>query len=169
MPEDATDTGRVVVIGVGNILMGDDGIGVAVIEALRKENLPGHIELYDAGIALSDVLAAIGNCARVILVDSCKAGGEPGTIYRSTCRPEKWETTPLGDSLHDMNVVHALQLHRLAGGNLGEVVLVGIEPKEFTFLHEGLSFVLQERLPAVLQAVRDELGTPSELRRGGTR
>ncbi|MFH1602599.1 MAG: hydrogenase maturation protease [Pseudomonadota bacterium] len=169
MPEDATSAGRVAVIGVGNILMGDDGIGVAVIEALRKEDLPGQVELYDAGIALSDVLATIGDCARVILVDSCKAGEKPGTIYRSTCRSEEWETTSLGDSLHDINVVHALQLHHLAGGNLGEVVLVGIEPKEFAFLHEGLSSVLQERLPAILQAVRDELAIPSELRRGGTR
>jgi len=162
-------TGRAVVIGVGNILMGDDGIGVAVIEALRSEALPEHVELYDAGTALSDVLSTIGPCARLIVIDSCTAGGSPGTIYRSACRSDEWEAGSLGDSVHGLNVVHALQLHRLAGGELGEVVLIGVEPKEYSCLQQGLSPVLQERLPAILQVVRAELGTPSEIRRGGTR
>lgn len=162
----ASATGRAAVVGLGNILMGDDGVGVAVVEALRKESLPAHIELYDAGTALQDVLPSVAHCARVILVDCCRAGGSPGAIYRSTCPPDDWVAGPFGDSLHDLGVVQALRLHRIAGGNLGEVILIGVEPQDVV-LREGLSPVLQTRLPVVLKAVRDELGTPSEDRRGG--
>jgi len=160
------DAARVAVIGVGNILMGDDGVGVAVINALRTQSLPENVELYDAGTALSDVLASLGRCARVIFVDGCKAGGEPGSIYRSVCGPEDWSSQALGDSLHDIGVVHAVQLHCIAGGEIGEVVCIGVEPEEIV-LREGLSRTLQDRLPAVVKAVRDELAVPSNTRRGG--
>ena len=156
----------VAVIGVGNILMADDGVGVAVIEALKEEPLPAGTELYDAGTALNDVLALIQRCDRVILVDSCKSGAKPGSICRSRLRPDEWENTPLGDSLHDIDVLDALQMHRLAGGRIGELILIGIEPEQVV-LHQGLSPSLRKRLPEIVQAVRNELVTPSKTRRGG--
>jgi len=165
MPRASTAT-SVAVIGVGNILMADDGVGVAVIEALKKEPLPAGTELYDAGTALNDVLALIQRRDRVILVDSCKSGGQPGSIYRSHLRLDEWENTPLGDSLHDINLLDALQMHRLAGGQIGELILIGVEPKQVT-LHMGLSPALRERLPEIVQAVRNELVTPPKTRRGG--
>jgi len=149
-------TDRVAVIGIGNILMGDDGLGVAVIEALRKESLPESVELYDAGTALQDVLAVIADCERLILIDSCRAGGEPGSIYRTLWCPDDWTGESLGDSLHDIGVIHAIQLHRIAGGEIGEVVLIGVEPQDVS-LREGLSPALQECLSAVVRAVRDEI------------
>lgn len=157
---------RIAVVGIGNILMGDDGIGVAVIEALRQEELPAGVELYDAGTALSDMLSVIGSADRVIFVDSCRADGEPGSVYRSVCRPDDWASEPLGDSLHDIGVAHAVQMHRLAGGRLGEIVVIGIEPKEVA-LREGLSPALQSRLPDIVQAVRNEAQALSRTRRGG--
>lgn len=149
-------TPRIAVIGIGNTLMGDDGVGVAVA-ALLDGSLPRNVDVYDAGTALQDMLSCVGRCERVILIDSCAAGGAPGTVYRSILHPDDWETAPLGDSLHDMDVVHALRMHRLAGGSLGEVALIGIEPGEVS-LREGLSPALEARMPAILQAVRDEIG-----------
>jgi len=164
MPRTAATS--VAVIGVGNLLMADDGVGVAVIEALKKEPLPPGAELFDAGTALHDVLALIHHRDRVILIDSCKAGGKPGSIYRSRLRLDEWENAPLGDSLHDTNVLDALQMHRLAGGRIGELILIGIEPEQVV-LRQGLSPALRERLPEIVQAVRNELVTPSKTRRGG--
>ena len=158
--------GTVAVIGVGNVLMGDDGIGVAAVEELRGESLPDNVELYDAGTGLLDVLPKIGRCERVILVDSCSAGGRPGTVYRSRLDPDDLEAAPLGDSLHDLDVVHALRVHRLVGGELGEIILIGIEPESIT-LRDGLFPAVRAALPAVVQAVRDELEPPAKRRRGG--
>ena len=169
---------RIAVVGIGNILMGDDGVGVAVIEALRRETLPDSVELYDAGTALPDVLAVIGSADRTIFVDSCRSGGEPGSVIRSLLGPEDWRSEPLGDSLHDIGVAHAVQMHCLAGGNLGEIVVIGIEPLDVA-PREGLSPALAARVPAVIEIVRRELSaddrtdggrlvqpTPSEKRRG---
>lgn len=157
---------QIAVIGVGNTLMADDGIGVAVVEALRQTDLPENVQLYDAGLALSDVLALIPECRRLILIDTCTGGGEPGAIYRSTIPSDDWQTAPLGDSLHDLNVIHALHLYRLAGGQCGDVVVIGVEPHEVV-LRDSLSPTLRHRLPDIVAAVRRELVTPSDTRRGG--
>jgi len=151
----------VAVIGVGNPLMGDDGVGIAVIRELGKENLPSHVELFDAGAALLDILAEVAHCARIILVDCCRAGGEPGTLYRTPMDPDHWRTAPPGASLHELNVVHALQLHRIGGGKLNEVILIGIEPEEVA-LREGLSPAVRKCLPAVVAAVLQECEVPAD-------
>lgn len=159
-------TASCVVIGVGNTLMADDGIGVAVVEALKKHALPEHVQLYDAGTALSDMLTMIPDCERMILIDACTGGDEPGAVYRSVLSSDDWETLPPGDSLHDMNVIHALQMHRLTGNQVGEVVLIGIEPQE-VILRDALSPALRNKLPEIVETVRRELVTPSNTRRGG--
>jgi len=160
--------GAIAVVGVGNLLMGDDGVGIAVIRELGKDAaLSGHVELFDAGTALLDVLPEIEHCARIVLVDCCRAGGAPGSVYRTRMQLDQWQTEPLGESLHDLNVLHALQLHRIVTGKMNEVVLIGVEP-ESVVLREGLSPVLRERLPAIVAAVRAELEPPANSRRGGT-
>ena len=160
-------TGRIAVVGLGNILMGDDGVGVAVVEALRCEELPANVELFDAGTAFQDLMQELEGFARVVLVDSCKAGGEPGAIYRNVHQPDAWDADPMGDSLHNMGVAQVLRLHEVARGELGEVVLIGIEPADIQ-LREGLSTELERRLPVILQSVRNELVIPLEERPGGT-
>jgi len=156
----------VAIVGLGNPLMGDDGVGVAVVRMLQGQALPEGTDLYDAGTALLDVLPAAGSRAKMVIVDSCRAGGRPGTVYRTTLHPDEWETTPPCHSLHDLDAVHALRLHRLAGGRLGEVVLIGVEPAE-VLPRNGLSPALRRRLPLIVRAVRQELQAPAT-RPGGT-
>lgn len=151
----------VAVVGVGNPLMGDDGVGIAVIQELAKEGLPSGVELFDAGTALLDILPEVAHCRRIILVDCCRTGAEPGTLCRTPMQPDEWQTAPPGASLHELNVVHALQLHRIGGGKLNEVILIGIEP-ESVALREGLSAAVRKRLPAILAAVRQECEVPAD-------
>ena len=73
----------VAVVGVGNPLMGDDGVGIAVIRELARQSLPAHVALFDAGTSLLDILPEVAHCERIILVDCCRAGGEPGTLCRT--------------------------------------------------------------------------------------
>ena len=153
--------GSVAVVGVGNPLMGDDGVGIAVIRELARERLPSHVELFDAGTALLDILPEVEHCERVILVDCCRAGGKPGTLYKSPIRLDRCQTAPPGFSLHDLNVVDALQLHRIGGGKLNEVTLIGIEPEEVA-LRDGLSVAVRKCLPAIVAAVRRECEIPAD-------
>jgi hydrogenase maturation protease len=168
LSEQLLNVQSVAVVGVGNLLMGDDGVGIAIIRELAKEaRLPGHVELFDAGTALLDVLLEIEHCGRIVLVDCCRAGGAPGSIYRTRMQLDQWQTDPPGESLHGLNVLHALQLHRMVTGKMNEVILIGVEP-ESVALREGLSPALRERLPAIVAAVRAELEPPATGRRGET-
>jgi hydrogenase maturation protease len=141
--------------------MGDDGVGIAVIRELCKENLPFQVEFFDAGTSLLDLLPEIEHCRRIILVDCCRAGGEPGTLYRTPMQPGQWQVEPLGASLHELDAAHALELHRLVGGKLNDVTLIGIEPAQVA-LREGLSPAVRERLPEIVAAVRRECKIPAD-------
>jgi hydrogenase maturation protease len=68
------------IIGIGNPLMGDDGIGNAVIELLRGQTLPAVVELIDGGCAGLTLLQLLEGCRRAILIDAADFRAEPGTI-----------------------------------------------------------------------------------------
>ena len=70
------------VIGVGNILMGDDGVGPKVIDLLKARGLDSRAELLDAGLALSEVLCDLEPETPLVIVDAVRGGNPPGTIYR---------------------------------------------------------------------------------------
>ena len=72
----------VAIIGIGNILRKDDGIGVHVINELEKEGLPSTIQLVDGGTSTLDMLGYFLDYERIIVVDCLKAGYEPGTILQ---------------------------------------------------------------------------------------
>jgi hydrogenase maturation protease len=83
-------------------------------------------EALDAGTAFFMLAPDLRRFDRLIIVDAVRAGGAPGSVYRFL--PEDVETRDAGISLHDMGVMEALRLERLAGGATGNVVLYGIEP-----------------------------------------
>ncbi|MFP3946925.1 MAG: hydrogenase maturation protease, partial [Archaeoglobaceae archaeon] len=73
---------KIAVIGIGNILLGDEGVGVRIVEELRKSDLPENVEVHDgatSGIALLNFLV---DKDKVIIVDAVKGGEEPGTVYQ---------------------------------------------------------------------------------------
>ncbi len=73
----------ILVLGVGNILLGDEGIGVHVVRELEKEKLSGNVELMDAGTALFSVVHLLKKRKKVIVIDAAKGGEEPGTINKA--------------------------------------------------------------------------------------
>ncbi len=170
MPDSALhrrrSTGSVAVIGVGCILMGDDGAGPAAIESLARADLGPNVRLMDAGTALMDVLPETTDCDRVILVDACTAGREPGDVFRVPLDPGHWPAGPLGDSLHDLDIVQTLRLHQLVEEQSSEYVLIGIEPGHVG-PGAGLSETVRARLPDLVRAVRDEIFGPPARPCGG--
>jgi hydrogenase maturation protease len=104
-------TNLTVIIGCGNLLRGDDGVGPLLIRKLWKLGLPPGVRLADGGTAGMDVAFQIGDAEELILVDACQTGAEPGTIYELP--GEEVETPPPeGINLHDFRWDHAIAMGR---------------------------------------------------------
>jgi hydrogenase maturation protease len=150
------------VLGLGNILLRDEGVGVRVVQALERLTLPPDVEVVDGatgGFALVDVLA---HRRKVIVVDAIEAACEPGTVLRldgDHLAPAG--RTPL--SLHEVGFVETLAAARQMGLAPAEVVVIGVRPEVVEWGLE-LSPALAAGLPRVVAAVLAELDvrTPTE-------
>lgn len=148
--------GKTLVAGVGNVLLGDEGIGVHAVRALRAEGVPEGVDLVDAGTALGDLLGELSGYGRLILVDAVRAGGQPGDLYRMEIQsPDDLRCPARPLSLHEMGVAEALDQARALGVLPPAVVLLGMEPAR---LEPGmdLSDVAGGALPRLVALVRAE-------------
>jgi len=148
---------RVVVVGVGNLLLKDEGIGIHAVKALQEIDLPTDVKLIDGGTS-PDLIAYTRAGDKLIIVDAARAGGEPGTIYRFKPEDLAAERASLA-SAHEMGVVENLKLISLTGNEPGEIVIIGIEPGEIEFGTE-LSPELQQKVPEIVKVVLKEMGLP---------
>ncbi|SFD06469.1 hydrogenase maturation protease [Streptomyces aidingensis] len=121
----------VLVAGIGNVFLADDGFGPAVAAELLRRPLPDHVQVADFGIRGMDLAYRItAGCAAVILVDAVVRGEAPGTL--TVLEPQIPDDTAAGLQTHAMDPVRVLALaRRLAAapaGPLPRVLLVGCEP-----------------------------------------
>lgn len=149
--------GKKLVVGTGNLLLKDDGVGVHAIRALQMRSLPPEVELLDGGTAGCDLLPYLGGADLIVVIDALKGGGEPGAIYRLSpedCYPRQGEG---GISLHDLGILTALRDLELLQGRPVKTVIFGVEPAEISC---GLELTPQvaAALPRLLELVMEELG-----------
>ena len=125
----ATKTQRcpTLVLGLGNILLRDEGVGVRVIEAMQQLDLPDGVELFDGATAGFDLIDALADRQRVIVIDALAGDDEPGTLRRMT--GGDLDTHSSGEtSLHELGFVQTLGLARQLGVAPAEIVIFGIKP-----------------------------------------
>ncbi|UCC22609.1 MAG: HyaD/HybD family hydrogenase maturation endopeptidase [Planctomycetota bacterium] len=146
---DASD-GRcpILVLGIGNILLRDEGVGVRVIERMRDMSLPENVELVDGGTAGADLLDVLAERRKVIIIDAMQSDSEPGAIVRFTAedllrRPDQPTT-----SLHELGIAETLIMTRQLGCEPRDVVVFGIKPKN---IDPGLE--LSEEIAALVPKV----------------
>ena len=138
------------VIGIGNPLRGDDGIGPAVIAALLEETLPPDVEALDAGEAGVGLVGLMEEVDRVILVDAAEMGKAPGTFC--VFGPEVVGKGTNGLSAHSVGTGEALQMAGALGCLPESLWIVGVQPKCMAW-HIGLSPEISQRLPEIVKAV----------------
>jgi hydrogenase maturation protease len=120
-------TPRVLVAGIGNVFLGDDGFGVALADRLARHTLPAGVEVRDFGIRGMDLAYAIHDgYDAVVLLDAVPRGKPPGTLY--VIEPEIDEGEMAIDT-HGMDPVKVLALARALGGPLPRTLVVGCEPQ----------------------------------------
>jgi hydrogenase maturation protease len=162
---------RVLVAGVGNIFLGDDGFGVEVANRLAREELPRGVRVEDVGIrGVHLAYELLDGWDELILVDAIPRGGEPGTVY--VIEPELGDDhsgpvaagdTPLLDA-HGMEPGSVLSVLPLLGGRVERVVIVGCEPAEVTErigLSEPASRAVHEAVRVVKELI-EAGGTSAE-------
>jgi hydrogenase maturation protease len=147
---------RVAVLGVGNLLLKDEGIGVHVAHTMQEMPAPSNVELevIDGG-TLPDASLSCGEVDKLIIVDAVQAGGEPGAIYRFNSQDVKLDNRVL-TSLHQVNLLENLWLMERFGQKPGEVVIIGVEPEDMSWGLE-LSAKLQQRIPQIIKVTLEEV------------
>jgi hydrogenase maturation protease len=136
------------VLGMGNVLLRDEGIGCHVVHALEEIPLP-DVEIIDGGTC-AGIIPPLEATDKLIIVDAVKGGGMPGQIYRFHLEDIALEPKPFL-SLHDMSLVDDL-MSMQPWHNISEAVIIGIEPREIDW-GLGLSPELQAEMPQIIDVI----------------
>lgn len=143
------------VIGLGNILLSDEGIGVHVVSALAvRTDFPG-IEFVDGGVAGAALLHHMEGAPRVVVVDAVNAPLPPGTVVRLSPGDLGRAGGPAA-SLHDVTLADAIDMMRLRG-TLPQIRIVGIVPADVETWRIGLSDPLAAAFDGIVEKVAAEI------------
>jgi hydrogenase maturation protease len=145
----------VLVVGIGNVLLQDEGVGPHVIRALKKVELPTFVELLDGGTAGADILDSICGRRKVIFVDAVQADVEAGSVLRMTAA-DLIGNLCRSISLHEFGLVESIIMAEQLGCAPQEVVIFGVAPKEVS-CRLDLSDEVAAAVPRVVELVLDEL------------
>lgn len=140
---------KIMVMGVGNILLSDEGLGVHFINELGKETLPKNVELLEGGTAGLELVHLIQDVDFLIIVDAINAKDEPGSLFRF--QPEKIKVLPeqYEVSFHQVGIMEVLAMASILG-NSPQTLIFGIQPKS---LEWGLE--LSPEILKVFPKIRD--------------
>lgn len=146
---------KIVVLGVGNELLSDEGIGVHVVKALQQENsLPPEVEIMEGGTDGFGLINIITACDRLIVIDSIRGGNQPGTIYKFDIEDAPSTPDLFKTSVHQVGILEVIHLSSLIG-KTPKTTVIGVEPKSMTTGME-LSDEVKAKLPRVIELVKEE-------------
>lgn len=152
-PEGAAPRGRTVVLGIGNTLLADEGVGVHVVGAMRRERAPG-VEFIDGGTLSYALAADLYGAARLIVVDAAELGEAPGALRVLTGEAmDRFLAGPTRRSVHEAGLADLLQVLALEDGLPGERALVAIQPQSVDW-GDAPTPAVAAALPAACRAVR---------------
>jgi hydrogenase maturation protease len=145
----------ILILGIGNILLKDEGIGVHVVNGLQAMTLPSDVDIMDGGTLGLDLLFYIEGRKKVIVIDTVMAGEAPGTLYRFTDR----ELVAKKDFLrtaHGIDFADVVKTAEMLGRKPEEIVFIGIEPEDIS---DGLepTALIAGRIPVIIDLVMKEL------------
>lgn len=146
---------RIAVVGIGNIVMGDDGVGVALARRLAKLPLPPHVEVIEGGTLGLELASLLTDKDVILFLDAISAEQEPGSVLRYEIA-DPADLHCVRRSAHDGGLEELLRF-LVSHSPPPRVVLLGIVPAELGFLHIGPSPALERKLDQLETVVLAEL------------
>ena len=147
---------QITILGVGNLLFTDEGVGVRVAEALQdRYEFPENVKVVDGGTLGMNLLSIISEADYLIVADAMRNGGEPGTLYR-LAGEEIPKRVRAKNSLHQVDLLEALA-HCQALDKVPETVILGVEPEDITTLGIELTPTIRARVDDMIKVVLEEL------------
>ncbi len=147
--------GKILVLGVGNLLLSDEGVGVHAAREMMEMDFPPEVRVVEGGTDGFGLMHVLLEAERVILIDAVKGGGQPGSIYRFEIEdcppfPDVFKT-----SVHQISILEVINLSGLIGST-PRTTIIGIEPK---CLEMGMKLSTQvaHAIPKVIQLVKEEV------------
>jgi len=158
---------NIIIAGAGNRLLGDEGIGLHIIDNLSQIPMPSNVNIIDCGCDLFGLMSYLNKPQKIIIVDAIRAGGKPGEIYRfdySKLATTRDET----QSGHQIGTIDVLRLLKSVYPVLAdsEITVIGMEPKTLE-LGNNLSKEVKERIADVTRLVIEEISPQSSFCREG--
>ena len=146
------------VLCCGNLLLGDEGVGIHIYNELKDQPLPEIVEVVDAGTGGLDILPFLEGVDKVILVDAVR-GSRAGTIHRLSDEDVKGGDLSV-DSLHSIKLEHILKIgRRLLEDRYPEVVILGVEADRIGEFDLELTPKVREVVPRVVRLVLEDIET----------
>lgn len=146
---------KIMVMGVGNILLSDEGLGVRFLDELSKKSLSENVELLEGGTAGLELVHLIQDVDFLIIVDAVNAKTEPGSLFRFKpgdiqIFPEEYEV-----SFHQIGIVEVLAMANVLG-QAPQTLIFGVQPKSIEWGME-ISPEIQALFPRLVELVLQEI------------
>ena len=156
--------GKVIIIGIGNLLLMDEGIGIHVINELEKHKLPKNVDIYDGGTGGFKLIDLMHEAKRVIFIAAVETGKAPGTITTFTPQDVRSIYPKKKYSLYDTDLLEVIKMAELVD-NPPEIEIVGVQPK---IMNYGLtpSKELRDAMPDIINTVLSRIEEGSRILAG---
>lgn len=146
---------KTLILGVGNEMRRDDGVGIEAVRRLDRMELGPAVKVVSAGTAGHRLLTELGEVDRLIIVDAVKAGATPGSII-------KVSTDEIADGRVSLTSLHQMDLHQVlslaeALGILPETTILGMQAQDMELSAEGFSPTVEEALPLLIDKIVEEI------------
>jgi hydrogenase maturation protease len=156
----APNSSLIKIIGFGNIFMGDDGIGIRVIEELKQQQIfkdNENIELVDGGTSGIDLIFMLRDVAKAIIIDAVDAGQEVAQIVVFSPNEIKEFKKKIfkSYSLHDIDLAEAFELVRSLNLPV-DIKIIGIKPKKVGY-SDKLSPEIEKSIKALISKIKEEV------------
>lgn len=146
---------KTVILGVGNVLLSDEGIGVHVANELSTMELPPGVSVVEGGTDGFRLLNIITETDRLIVIDAVKGGAAPGSIYRFNVDEVKNVPSGFRTSVHQVGILEVIDLSGLIG-KTPKTTIIGVEPKSLEMSLE-LTPEIKAKIPRIIEIVFEEL------------
>lgn len=147
---------KIVVLGVGNLLLSDEAVGVRAVEEIeRRYRLPEHVEVIDGGTSGMEVMGSLAHADQVLILDAVKSGAAPASLVKLS-GSEVPKFFSLKMSPHQVSLADVLATLEFAGESPKNVTVLGVEPVSLEYAL-GLTPAVAERLPQLVAMALDEL------------